>query len=149
MYCAVQILNEASLMACTNATHHVATNYFNRTLSWIRLQLRQQVFFANMVPGFVSSWSKFVCQAAHIRYTCHSVTIDIAIQRDMYFVMCLSIAASPVALIWHGLCRTLCPPGINIVQSMLKEATVRDILGTQMADIAFALRVKNSAWLDL
>lgn len=60
----MQILNEASLMACTNATNHVATNYFNRTLSWIRLQLRQQAFFANMVPGFVSSWSKFVCQAA-------------------------------------------------------------------------------------
>ena len=64
MNCAVQILNEASLMACTNATNHIATNYFNRTLSWIRLQLRQQAFFANMVPGFVSSWSKFVCQAA-------------------------------------------------------------------------------------
>ena len=41
---------------------------------------------------------------------------------------------------WHGLCRTLCPPGI--VQSMLKEATIRDILGTQIPDIAFALRVK-------
>ena len=47
MHCAVQILimNAASLMTCTNARNHTATNYFNRTLSWTRLQLRQQAFF--------------------------------------------------------------------------------------------------------
>ena len=64
MHCAVQILNAASLMSCTNFKNHIATNYFNRTLSWIRLQLRQQAFFANMESGFVSSWAKFVCRAA-------------------------------------------------------------------------------------
>ena len=64
MHCAVQVLNAASLMACTNAKNHIATNHFNRTLSWIRLQLRQQAFFANMESGFVSSWAKFVCRAA-------------------------------------------------------------------------------------
>ena len=39
-----------------------------------------------------------------------------------------------------GFRRTLCPLGI--VQSMLKEAAIRDILGTQVSDIAFAIRVK-------
>lgn len=60
----MQILNAASLMACTNARNHITTNYFSRTLSWIRLQLGQQAFFANMESRFVSSWAKFVCRAA-------------------------------------------------------------------------------------
>ena len=64
MHCAVQILNAASLMACTNAKNHVSTNYFSRTLSWIRLQLCQRAFFANMESRFVSSWATFVCRAA-------------------------------------------------------------------------------------
>lgn len=64
VHCAVQILNAASLMAQTNARNHINTNYFSRTLSWIRLQLRQQAFFANMEYKYVRSWAKFVCRAA-------------------------------------------------------------------------------------
>ena len=64
VHCAVQILNAASLMAQTNVRNHINTNYFSRTLSWIRLQLRQQAFFANMEYKFVRSWAKFVCRAA-------------------------------------------------------------------------------------
>ncbi len=62
--CAVQIFNAASLMAQTNARNHINTNYFSRTLSWIRLQLRQQAFFADMEYKLVRSWAKFVCRAA-------------------------------------------------------------------------------------
>ncbi|DBB13751.1 TPA: hypothetical protein ACH3X3_000759 [Trebouxia sp. C0006] len=58
------ILNAASLMAQTNVRNHINTNYFSRTLSWIRLQLRQQEFFANMEYKFVRSWAEFVCRAA-------------------------------------------------------------------------------------
>ncbi len=64
VHCAVQILNAASLMAETNFRNHITTNYFSRTLSWIRLQLRQQAFFANMEYKYVRSWAKFVCRAA-------------------------------------------------------------------------------------
>ena len=64
VHCAVQILNAASLMAQINARNHISTNYFSRTLSWIRLQLRQQAFFANMEYKFVRSWANFVCRAA-------------------------------------------------------------------------------------
>jgi len=64
VHCAVQILNAASLMVQTNARNHINTNYFSRTLSWIRLQLRQQAFFANMEYKFVRSWANFVCRAA-------------------------------------------------------------------------------------
>ncbi|KAA6428181.1 MAG: hypothetical protein FRX49_01777 [Trebouxia sp. A1-2] len=58
------ILNAASLMARTNFKNHIVTNYFSRTLSWIRLQLGQQAFFANMDSRIASSWAKFVCRAA-------------------------------------------------------------------------------------
>ena len=51
-------------MATTNFKNHVVTNFFARTLSWIRLQLGQHVFFANLESRFVSSWAKFVCRAA-------------------------------------------------------------------------------------
>ena len=64
LHCAVQILNAASLMACTNAKNHVATNYFSRTMSWIRLQLRQRAFFVNMGSRLMNSWARFVCRAA-------------------------------------------------------------------------------------
>ncbi|DBA73691.1 TPA: hypothetical protein ACH3X2_009671 [Trebouxia sp. C0005] len=64
LHCAVQILNAASLMARTNFKNHIVTNYFSRTLSWIRLQLGQQAFFANMDSRIASSWAKFVCRAA-------------------------------------------------------------------------------------
>ena len=51
-------------MACTNAKNHVATNYFSRTMTWIRLQLRHQAFFANMGPRLMNSWARFLCRAA-------------------------------------------------------------------------------------
>ncbi|KAL0020873.1 hypothetical protein WJX77_004519 [Trebouxia sp. C0004] len=50
-----------------NARNHLATNYFSRTLSWIKLQPGQHVFFANMESRFVSSWSNFVCRARYSR----------------------------------------------------------------------------------
>ena len=57
-------MNAASLMAGTNAKNHVVTNYFSRTMTWIRLQLRQQAFFANMGSRLMNSWARFVCRAA-------------------------------------------------------------------------------------
>ena len=51
-------------MAVTNFQNHIKTNFFSRTMRWIRLQLRQQAFFANMEARSVSSWAKFVCRTA-------------------------------------------------------------------------------------
>ncbi|DBA87701.1 TPA: hypothetical protein ACH3X1_004707 [Trebouxia sp. C0004] len=58
------ILNAASLMARTNFANHVATNFFSRTLHWIRLQLGQHDYFANLEYKLVRSWANFVCRAA-------------------------------------------------------------------------------------
>ncbi|DBA77989.1 TPA: hypothetical protein ACH3X1_009144 [Trebouxia sp. C0004] len=58
------ILNAASLMARTNFANHVATNSFSRTLHWIRLQLGQHDYFANLEYKLVRSWANFVCRAA-------------------------------------------------------------------------------------
>lgn len=61
---ALQILNAASLMARTNYGNHVATNFFSRTLRWIRLQLVQHLYFRNLEYSLVRSWAKLVCRAA-------------------------------------------------------------------------------------
>ena len=60
----LQILNAASLMARTNFANHVATNFFSRTLHWIRLHLGQHIYFANLEYKLVRSRAKFVCRAA-------------------------------------------------------------------------------------
>ena len=62
--CALQILNSASLMTRTNFANHVAINFFSRTLRWIRLQLGQHIYFANLEYKLVRSWANFVCRAA-------------------------------------------------------------------------------------
>lgn len=64
MSCALQILNAASLMARTNFKNHVATNFFSRTLHWIRLHLQQHIYFVDLECKLVRSWAKFVCRAA-------------------------------------------------------------------------------------
>ncbi|DBA98828.1 TPA: hypothetical protein ACH3X1_014590 [Trebouxia sp. C0004] len=57
------ILNAASLMARTNFANHVATNFLSQTLHWIRLHLKQHIYFAVLEYKLVKSWAKFVCQA--------------------------------------------------------------------------------------
>ena len=51
-------------MARTNFVNHVATNFFSRTLRWIRLQLGQHPYFHALESKLVRSWAKFVCRAA-------------------------------------------------------------------------------------
>ncbi|DBA83706.1 TPA: hypothetical protein ACH3X1_006244 [Trebouxia sp. C0004] len=58
------ILNAASLMARTNFANHVAMKFFSRMLHWIRLHLKQHIYFAVLEYKLVKSWAKFVCRAA-------------------------------------------------------------------------------------
>ncbi|DBA94884.1 TPA: hypothetical protein ACH3X1_002416 [Trebouxia sp. C0004] len=51
-------------MARTNFANHVATNFFSQTLHWIRLHLKQHIYFAILEYKLVKSWAKFVCRAA-------------------------------------------------------------------------------------
>ena len=67
----MQILNAASGLIVTNFNNHVATNFFARTVQWIRLHLGQHAFFTNLDYKHVRSWANLVCRAATQRI--HSI----------------------------------------------------------------------------
>ena len=54
----LQILNAAAQQAYTNFHNHIATNFFPRTMHWIRLQLRQIAHFSRLPARGVTSWVK-------------------------------------------------------------------------------------------
>jgi hypothetical protein len=60
----LQILNAAARRAYTNFQNHVATNFFPRTMRWIRLQLRQIAHFSQLPARGVTSWVTLLCRAA-------------------------------------------------------------------------------------
>lgn len=60
----LQILNAAAQRAYVNFKNHVSTNFYPRTMRWIRLQLQQLGYFAQMQNRAVSSWVRLLCQAA-------------------------------------------------------------------------------------
>ena len=57
-------MNAAAQRAYVNFQNHVATNFFPRTVRWIRLQLRQMAHFSQMPARGVSSWVRLLCRAA-------------------------------------------------------------------------------------
>ena len=60
----LQILNAAAQPAFLNFQNHVATNFFPKTVRWIRLQLRQIAHFFPMPARGVTSWVRLLCRAA-------------------------------------------------------------------------------------
>ncbi len=60
----LQILNAAAQRANVNFVNHIATNFFTRTMRWIRLQLGQMPYFDQIRPKQVTSWVRLVCRAA-------------------------------------------------------------------------------------
>ena len=63
----LQILNAAAQRAFVNFQNHVATNFFPRTMRWIRLQLKQIAHFSPMPGRGVTSWVRLLrslCRAA-------------------------------------------------------------------------------------
>ena len=60
----LQILNAAAQRAYVNFQNHIATNFFPRTMRWIRLQLGQIAYFAQIQQRAVTSWVRLLCRAA-------------------------------------------------------------------------------------
>ena len=60
----LQILNAAAQRAYVNFENHVVTNFFPRTMRWIRLHLEQMGYFAQMQTRHVTSWVRLLCRAA-------------------------------------------------------------------------------------
>lgn len=60
----LQILNAAAQRAYVNFENHIATNFFPRTMRWIRLQLGQIAYFAQIQQRAVTSWVRLLCRAA-------------------------------------------------------------------------------------
>lgn len=60
----LQILNAAAQMANVNFVNHIATNFFPRTMRWIRLQLGQIPYFQQIRQKQVTSWVRLLCRAA-------------------------------------------------------------------------------------
>ena len=54
------MLNEAAAMAVVNLGNHVASNSFLRTLRWIRLQLCDHAYFADLPSKLLR---RFLCKA--------------------------------------------------------------------------------------
>ena len=60
----LQIVNAAAQRAYSNYSNHIATNFFPRTMRWIRLQLLQIAHFTPMPARGVASWVRLLCRAA-------------------------------------------------------------------------------------
>ncbi|KAL3151554.1 hypothetical protein ABBQ38_012549 [Trebouxia sp. C0009 RCD-2024] len=60
----LQILNAAAQRAYVNFQNHVATNFFPRTMRFIRLHLQAIDYFAPMENRRVTSWVRLLCRAA-------------------------------------------------------------------------------------
>lgn len=60
----LQILSSASLMATTNFSNHVCTNFYKRTARWVRLQLGREEYFAQLDSRQINSWISLLCRAA-------------------------------------------------------------------------------------
>lgn len=71
------------------------------------------------------------------QYNVYSTYVHVAVMVNVKGVYFLE---SSVYLTQPLLSRSLCPS--VVVQSMLKEGAIRDMLGTHMTDVTFALRVK-------